>query len=287
MRSFIDQMRDRFRRTETRKTKAAEDAEAHENRLWQFFLQTGLLAIEWYKENNTDVVGAGVDVVEHFRSYGWREGRWPNPFFDPTWYLQKNPEVAHADLNPIIHYWLYGEKENRKPHPLFDPGWYGQAYSQQAGNANLLAHYLRNRESKRFSPNPWFDIDFYLKTQPDVAAADVDPFTHFITTGFREGRNPHPSFHVQFYLQQYMSGDPRDPITHYMEIGLPAGYATVPSETANTQASEIRRFSRASPEFEEVNPNIAKGLPHRAKVVEDSTGAPLYMEYKGRKVADV
>ncbi|WP_347756927.1 50S ribosomal protein L32 [Agrococcus sp. ProA11] len=28
-------------------------------------------------------------------------------------------------------------------------------------------------------------------------------------------------------------------------------------------------------------------LPHRAKVVEDSAGTPLYMEYKGRKVADV
>lgn len=27
--------------------------------------------------------------------------------------------------------------------------------------------------------------------------------------------------------------------------------------------------------------------PHRAKVVEDSTGTPLFLEYKGRKVADV
>ena len=28
-------------------------------------------------------------------------------------------------------------------------------------------------------------------------------------------------------------------------------------------------------------------LPHRAKVVTDSVGTELYMEYKGRKVADV
>jgi len=28
-------------------------------------------------------------------------------------------------------------------------------------------------------------------------------------------------------------------------------------------------------------------LPHRAKVVEDSAGTPLFLEYKGRKVADV
>ena len=28
-------------------------------------------------------------------------------------------------------------------------------------------------------------------------------------------------------------------------------------------------------------------LPHRANVVEDSAGTPLYLEHKGRKVADV
>ena len=28
-------------------------------------------------------------------------------------------------------------------------------------------------------------------------------------------------------------------------------------------------------------------LPHRARVVEDSAGTPLFLEYKGRKVADV
>lgn len=32
---------------------------------------------------------------------------------------------------------------------------------------------------------------------------------------------------------------------------------------------------------------VTYSLPHRAKVVEDSAGTPLYMEYKGRKVADV
>ena len=35
------------------------------------------------------------------------------------------------------------------------------------------------------------------------------------------------------------------------------------------------------------NGKTTYSLPHRAKVVEDSTGTPLYMEYKGRKVADI
>jgi len=35
------------------------------------------------------------------------------------------------------------------------------------------------------------------------------------------------------------------------------------------------------------NGKVVYSLPHRAKVVEDSAGTALYMEYKGRKVADV
>lgn len=35
------------------------------------------------------------------------------------------------------------------------------------------------------------------------------------------------------------------------------------------------------------NGKVVYSLPHRAKVVEDSAGTPLYMEYKGRKVADI
>jgi len=34
------------------------------------------------------------------------------------------------------------------------------------------------------------------------------------------------------------------------------------------------------------NGETVYSLPHRAKVVTDSVGTALYMEYKGRKVAD-
>jgi large subunit ribosomal protein L32 len=34
------------------------------------------------------------------------------------------------------------------------------------------------------------------------------------------------------------------------------------------------------------NGKVTYSLPHRAKVVTDSVGTELFMEYKGRKVAD-
>ncbi|AJW78696.1 50S ribosomal protein L32 [Clavibacter michiganensis] len=35
------------------------------------------------------------------------------------------------------------------------------------------------------------------------------------------------------------------------------------------------------------NGKVVYSMPHRARVVEDAAGTSLYMEYKGRKVADV
>ena len=34
------------------------------------------------------------------------------------------------------------------------------------------------------------------------------------------------------------------------------------------------------------NGKTVYSLPHRARVVEDSAGTPLFMEYKGRRVSD-
>ncbi|MBX0298692.1 MULTISPECIES: 50S ribosomal protein L32 [unclassified Cryobacterium] len=35
------------------------------------------------------------------------------------------------------------------------------------------------------------------------------------------------------------------------------------------------------------NGKVVYSLPHRAKVVTDAAGTALFMEYKGRKVADI
>jgi hypothetical protein len=48
-----------------------------------------------------------------------------------------------------------------------------------------------------------FDRDFYLATYPDVAASGVDPLAHFMTFGWREGRDPSPRFSTTAYLQAF------------------------------------------------------------------------------------
>lgn len=70
-----------------------------------------------------------------------------------------------------------------------------------------------------------FDREFYLRTNPDVAAAGVDPYQHFLRYGWREGRNPNVVFDTRFYLDA--NPDVRaaqvDPLSHYLNYGWREG----------------------------------------------------------------
>ncbi len=44
-----------------------------------------------------------------------------------------------------------------------------------------------------------FDREFYLRTNPDVAAAGIDPVRHYLKHGAAEGRQPHPLFDPAHY----------------------------------------------------------------------------------------
>lgn len=47
-----------------------------------------------------------------------------------------------------------------------------------------------------------FDPGYYLGCNPDVAAAGVEPRTHYFNHGEAEGRNPHPLFNTVYYRMQ-------------------------------------------------------------------------------------
>lgn len=70
-----------------------------------------------------------------------------------------------------------------------------------------------------------FDADWYLKEYPDVAAARVDPLIHFFDTGWREGRDPGPSFVTSAYLKANadVARSGVNPVVHYLEFGRSEG----------------------------------------------------------------
>src|ERR1022692_73341 len=62
-----------------------------------------------------------------------------------------------------------------------------------AGSREIDAHlYLQIPLRARPALSVFFDLQYYLATNPDVSAASVDPFIHFLQYGCGEGRSPHP-----------------------------------------------------------------------------------------------
>ena len=73
----------------------------------------------FYLAHNPDVAAAGVDPLQHFLQFGWKEGRNPDAFFDVTYYLKQNPDVAAAAVDPLLHYQQFGYMEGRQPSLIF------------------------------------------------------------------------------------------------------------------------------------------------------------------------
>ncbi len=70
-----------------------------------------------------------------------------------------------------------------------------------------------------------FDVEYYLATYADVAAAGVDPFEHFMTFGWREGRNPSKRFIMAPYLEANpdIAAAGVNPFAHYIVTGRGEG----------------------------------------------------------------
>jgi serralysin len=58
-------------------------------------------------------VEAGVNPLEHYMTFGWKEGRDPSTEFDTSDYLAAYTDIAAAGINPLAHYLHYGIYEAR------------------------------------------------------------------------------------------------------------------------------------------------------------------------------
>lgn len=66
-----------------------------------------------------------------------------------------------------------------------------------------------------------FDPTWYLEKYPDVANAGIDPLTHFLTDGAREGRKAGPHFDTRWYVSNYPDAEISDlnPLLHFIRFG--------------------------------------------------------------------
>lgn len=91
---------------------------------------------------------------------------------------------------------------------LFDVGWYLAEYKDRFDiTGNPLAHYLAHGLEERLNPSLGFDTPYYLQSNPDVAAAGIHPFVHYVCQGHVEGRRPIPCPPPE-YASRYAVAEP-------------------------------------------------------------------------------
>jgi GT2 family glycosyltransferase len=75
-----------------------------------------------------------------------------------------------------------------------------------------------------------FDRNWYLETYPDIAAAGVDPWSHYLSCGAAELRDPGPKFSSRGYLADNPDVAARgvNPLLHYVQHGKHEGRAISP-----------------------------------------------------------
>lgn len=170
--------------------------------------RSGLFDATYYLAHNPDVAAAGIDPVVHYLAHGWREGRDPSVGFSTIGYLAAYPDVAAKELNPLLHYHKYGRAEGRG-----------------AGGAVAHTDLANAADIRIIAESKLFDSEFYLAHNPDVAAAKVDPASHYVTSGWREGRDPSANFKTGRYLAEnpdvYVARI--NPLAHYIRFGQGEG----------------------------------------------------------------
>ncbi len=85
----------------------------------------------------------------------------------------------------------------------------------------LQAGWNALRYAKLVKGSGLFDRTWYLAKYPDVAAAGIDPWRHFITHGMGEGRSPGPGFDAKAYLRDNpdVRASSQYPLIHYLRYG--------------------------------------------------------------------
>ena len=75
------------------------------------------------------------------------------------------------------------------------------------------------------SSSELFDKKWYLKNNPDVKKAKINPIKHYIAFGWKEKRNPSPLFDAQAYITQYPDIEKANvnPLLHYERSGRREG----------------------------------------------------------------
>jgi len=174
---------------------------------------------EYYAEQNWDIV---ISPLNHYLKYGSKEGRCPNPLFDPTYYTQKyltnetdTKDKFDLSNEPLVHYYSQPNDAFYSPHPLFDSKFYLSQLKKHniaiPKDKTFLEHFLKDGWKHNISPTKYFDVEFYLEQCPEVKD-QANPLIHYLTQGERSGLQPNKDFVSNSYNRPYAEQNKDNPV---------------------------------------------------------------------------
>ena len=140
-------------------------------------------------------------IYEYLKNSQW---------YDEKYYLKKYPNIKKSGINPLSHYIILGNKEGKIPSKKYEK------------------IYNSIKDSKMF------DEKYYLKKYPNIKKSGINPLSHYIILGNKEGKIPSKKyekiynsikdskmFDEKYYLKKYpnIKKSGINPFLHYIILG--------------------------------------------------------------------
>jgi len=153
----------------------------------------------YYRDMHPDVAAADIDPLLHFIESGLVEERTPHPLVDIKYILSQDSGLL--GIPPQIELLVeLLEYDLAIPSPYFDPAHYRAELGPNAPSNALLRHFLTAGLWGRHKPNAWLDLYWYSEYHIDCPKDPYSALRHFIQTGDPEGRAASRDFDGRQYL---------------------------------------------------------------------------------------
>jgi glycosyltransferase involved in cell wall biosynthesis len=206
--------------------------------------------VEYYAGEYPDIALDLSQLLVHFCSVGWREGRNPNAFFDTVSYLLHNADVARSKINPYYHYLKHGLLEGRIVSSSISPS---------IRSRLLFGEPIRDWVERL---RDHIDDDFYRQQLGADDVAGLDLAAHFAYRGWREGKSPHPDFDVPAWLEIHPGA---------MQFAVNPLLVQLEAEAGSFDLSEIRHRDAVAPSFDATETPLSPDLTELADPIPGET----------------
>jgi GT2 family glycosyltransferase len=201
---------------------------------------------DFYRAEADLVFNTRQEALEHFLRVGEKAGLNPSPYFMWSWVKQQNKDLTleqyleharaapphplfnHARIRKILGHkdWqrLLSEWINSSSLQELVPG----VFLPEGSNGKSPYAYfssLTGANSQTPLESDFFSSQWYNSAYADVSESGVNPFLHYLMSGWKEGRDPSPRFSTVTYLLENadVRTSGKNPLLHYAHFGNEEG----------------------------------------------------------------